>query len=46
MDIIQSTREYETWLAARLTLVPDDLKLKHQHMAEGTFPFLRATFYR
>jgi hypothetical protein len=46
VDIIQSTREYETWLAARLTLIPGDLKLKHQHMAEGAFPFLRATFYR
>ena len=46
MDIIESTRDYETWLAARLTLIPDDIKLKHQHMAEGPFPFLRATFYR
>jgi hypothetical protein len=46
MDIIQATRDYEAWLGARLTLVPEDLKLKHQHMAEGVFPFLRATFYR
>ncbi len=46
MDIIKSTRDYEAWLAARLTLIPDDIKLKHQHMAEGPFPFLRATFYR
>ena len=45
-DIVQTTRDYEAWLAARLTLVPEDLELKHQHMAEGAFPFLRATFYR
>ena len=46
MDIVQATRDYEAWLGARLTLVPADLELKHQHMAEGAFPFLRATFYR
>ena len=46
MDIIQATHDYEAWLAARLTLIPEDLELKHQHMAEGAFPFLRATFYR
>jgi hypothetical protein len=46
MDILQSTSDYEAWLAARLTLLPDDIALKHQHMAEGAFPFLRATFYR
>jgi hypothetical protein len=46
MDIFESTRDYETWLAARLTLIPDDIQLKHQHMAEAAFPFLRATFYR
>ncbi|MGA2257579.1 MAG: DUF2252 family protein [Thermoguttaceae bacterium] len=46
MDIIQATQDYEAWLGARLTLIPEDLKLKHQHMAEGVFPFLRATFYR
>jgi hypothetical protein len=46
MDIVQATRDYEAWLGARLKLLPEDLKLKHQHMAEGEFPFLRATFYR
>jgi hypothetical protein len=45
-DIVQATRDYESWLAARLTLIPADLELKHQHMAEAVFPFLRATFYR
>ena len=46
MDIVQATRAYETWLARRLTLVPRDLKRKHQAMADDVFPFLRATFYR
>jgi hypothetical protein len=46
MDILESTGDYEKWLAARLTLIPDDVKLKYQNMAEGAFPFLRATFYR
>ncbi len=46
MDIVRSTHDYEAWLGARLTLIPADLELKHQRMAEGAFPFLRATFYR
>ena len=46
MDIKQATEEYEAWLGKRLTLVPADLELKHQRMAESPFPFLRATFYR
>jgi hypothetical protein len=46
MDIKQATQGYEAWLASRVTLIPADLELKHQRMAEGPFPFLRATFYR
>jgi hypothetical protein len=46
MDIQQATQRYETWLANRLTLLGADLELKHQRMAEGAFPLLRATFYR
>jgi hypothetical protein len=46
MDIKQSTAAYETWLGKKIPLIPADLKLKHQRMAEGVFPFLRATFYR
>jgi hypothetical protein len=44
MDIKQSTAAYEAWLT--ILLVPADLKLKHQRMAETAFQFLRATFYR
>jgi hypothetical protein len=46
MNIQEATQKYETWLGKRITLVPEDLDLKHKHMAEGLFPFLRATFYR
>jgi hypothetical protein len=46
MDIKQATAAYENWLGKKIPLLADDLKLKHQRMAEGGFPFLRATFYR
>jgi hypothetical protein len=46
MDIKQATAAYETWLGKKIPLIAADIKLKHQHMAEGVFPFLRATFYR
>src|ERR1700744_961688 len=46
MNIAKSTRHYEAWLGTHTQLVEADLKLKHQRMAEGAFPFLRATFYR
>ncbi len=44
--ITESTRAYERWLASRMPLIAADLKAKHERMAEGVFPFLRATFYR
>ena len=46
MDIKQATQGYEAWLGSRITLIPADVELKHQRMAESPFPFLRATFYR
>jgi uncharacterized protein DUF2252 len=46
MNILEATHSYEAWLAKHATLLPADLALKHQRMAEGPFPFLRATFYR
>ena len=46
MDIQHATETYEAWLGRRLTLIPADLELKHQRMAESPFLFLRATFYR
>jgi len=41
-----ATGDYEDWLGGRLTLVPDDLELKHQLMKQSALAFLRATFYR
>jgi hypothetical protein len=46
VNIVKSTRQYEAWLDSHTQLVKPDLALKHQRMAEGPFPFLRATFYR
>ena len=46
MNIQQATEQYEAWLGSRITLIPADVELKHQRMAESPFPFLRATFYR
>ena len=46
MDILQSTKAYETWLKRRIPLLDADLQLKHQQMAASSFAFLRATFYR
>lgn len=46
MDIIKSTERFEAFLAKHGRLLADDLAMKHRRMAEGEFPFLRATFYR
>ena len=46
MNILQATKNYEAWLGGRIPLIPADIALKHQRMAESPFPFLRATFYR
>jgi hypothetical protein len=46
MNIQQATEAYEAWLASRIKVIPADVELKHQRMAENPFPFLRATFYR
>src|ERR1700754_1981066 len=48
MKIVDSTAEYERWLAKQLRddIVAEDLKLKHDKMANGPFPFLRATYWR
>ena len=45
-SIVDSTADFERWLASQTALVPEDLEVKHQRMAEDLFPFLRATFYR
>jgi len=48
MSIRKSTRAYEQWLRKELDgdIIEQDLKIKHQKMSEGPFPFLRATYWR
>lgn len=48
MNIDKSTDRYEDWLGAQLKdeLVGKDLDRKHEKMASGAFPFLRATYWR
>ncbi len=46
VNIVKSTLRYEAWLDSQTPIVKADLRLKHRLMAEGAFPFLRATFYR
>ena len=45
-SIVDSTADFERWLASQTALVPEDLEVKHRRMAEDLFPFLRAIFYR
>jgi hypothetical protein len=47
-SIRASARAYEAWLRAQLgeDLVEADLLEKHRRMRQGTFPFLRATYWR
>jgi len=46
MNIVKATKKFEEWLERHIRIVGPDLRLKHEHMAESLFPFLRATFYR
>ena len=47
MNIVKSTRRYEAWLKKQLRAdCQEDLKKKHEKMAEDAFQFLRATYWR
>jgi len=46
MNIVKATKRYELWLAKKIHLIQADLDRKHAAMAEDSFSFLRATFYR
>jgi hypothetical protein len=46
MNVIKATKRFEDWLGKQTAIVAPDLRLKHEHMAESLFSFLRATFYR
>ncbi len=45
---MKSFNDYEAWLGRELggELVQNDLDTKHDKMKSGTFPFLRATYWR
>jgi Uncharacterized protein conserved in bacteria (DUF2252) len=45
-DIVESTKAFEAWMKRRADISRRLLEKKHGKMAEGPFPFLRATFYR
>ena len=46
MNIIKSTRKYESWLRKELDIFEEDLALKKEVIAKNPFTFLRGTFYR
>ncbi len=46
MRIDKATANYEQWLAARIPLIPADLRRKHALMCQDPFSFMRATFFR
>jgi hypothetical protein len=46
VPIVTATRNYEAWVGRQVPLVRADIAFKHEQMALGAFPFLRATFYR
>ena len=41
-----ATESYEKWAGGFIPLIKPDIARKHDEMAAGPFPFLRATFYR
>jgi len=44
--IFTATDSYEAWVGTCTQVSQKDLQAKHELLAEGTFPFLRGTFYR
>jgi len=46
MNFRECTADYEAWLARYLTLLPAELKQKHELMRSAPSPFFRASYYR
>jgi hypothetical protein len=46
MNFRKSTEAYEKWLSEEITVLPEDIKQKHELMTSAVFPFFRGTFYR
>lgn len=45
-NIVDATADFELWASRHVNLVRSDVNLKHRLMAQASFPFFRATFYR
>ena len=43
MDILQSTHDYEKWMAEHIHVVAADLRYKHVQMKGSLFAFLMAS---
>ena len=46
MNIITATKEFEKWLGGHISVVRDQLSVKHKTMALDPVQFMRGTFYR
>lgn len=46
MNFVETTRQFEKWLAQHTPLVRADLLLKHVRLRESPFHFLRGSYYR
>jgi hypothetical protein len=45
-SFLEATRSYERWRASRISVVSDDLALKHERLTTSPFVLLRGTYYR
>jgi Uncharacterized protein conserved in bacteria (DUF2252) len=45
-SLADATASYEAWMSTCTTVVPSDLRSKHEQMKGSPFLFLRGTFYR
>ncbi|MGB9510651.1 MAG: DUF2252 family protein, partial [Candidatus Acidiferrum sp.] len=45
-DIVQATVDFENWASRHVNFIRSDVNLKHRLMAQSSFAFFRATFYR
>jgi len=46
MNIMESTRQYEAWLAKQTVVIAKDLRKKKELMVKDAFRFFRGSFYR
>jgi hypothetical protein len=46
MNILTTTKDFESWVSRHTHLVKSQISDKHKQMAESPVQFLRGTFYR